>query len=39
MLTKQTTFTPFAMHNIVSKVNNNALLVQTVFCIRNEAMR
>ena len=29
-LTKQRTFTPFAIHGIVDKVNNNALLAQTV---------
>ena len=29
LFTKQTTLTPFAMHGIVGKVNNNALLVQT----------
>ena len=30
LFTKQATYTPFAMHGIVGKVNNNALLVQTV---------
>ena len=30
LFTKQATFTPFAMHSTVDKVNNNALLVQIV---------
>ena len=30
LFTKQATLAPFAIHGIVSKVNNNALLVQTV---------
>ena len=30
MFIKQATFTPFAMHGIVGKVNNNGLLLQTV---------
>ena len=30
LFTKQNTFTLFAMHGIVSKVNNNTLLAQTV---------
>ena len=28
--TKQTTYTPFAMDGVVSKVNINALLLQTI---------
>ena len=30
VFTKQTTFTPLVMHGMVGKVNNIALLVQTV---------
>ena len=30
LFTKQATFTPFAMHSIVSEVNINVLLLQTV---------
>ena len=30
LLTKQATFTTFAMYGIVGEVNNNALLVQTM---------
>ena len=30
LFTKQATFTPFAMHGIVSKVSNNAILIQTM---------
>ena len=30
LFAKQTSFTPFVMHSIVGKVNNNALLLQTV---------
>ena len=32
LLIAKQTFTSFAMHGIVSKVNNNALLVQTMLC-------
>ena len=34
LFTKQATFTPFAMHGIVNKVNNNALLVQTMLYLK-----
>ena len=30
LLTKQTIFTPLAMHGIIGKVNNNVLLVHTI---------